>query len=146
MAKKPTDNLPVTATPAALLKAGTIGKKQTSLAVRRVLKRHHFNPISILIQQVFPQLEPAKQADVIMSLMSFMYPKLKAEETTPTKRRTTKIQVNTQVNVPPAQPQQQIPKKLTQKDYLALLAAAATSHDVTARHTTDNADNDRGDK
>jgi hypothetical protein len=80
-------------------------KKPVTFAVQRILKQNRFSPLSIFINQVFPNLEPKDQASSIFRLMEYIYPKVeRADSATGKARKGSKIQVNTQVNVPQASP------------------------------------------
>lgn len=64
--------------PNAGRKKGTPNK--ATLSLQQVLESHGVNPADKLLD-LLPQLEPAKQADVHLRLMEFIYPKRKALET-----------------------------------------------------------------
>lgn len=80
-------------------------KKPLTFAVNRILKKHKFSPLSILVGQVFPLLPPEKQADICLKLMAFLYPQVNRADADGRKRKGPGVQTNVQVNVPAQQPQ-----------------------------------------
>lgn len=144
--------LPQTKQPEPVQTAKAPTKKQISFAVKRVLKKNKFNPLTILINQVLPQCKPDKQADVILALLPYVYPKIKAEELVRRKRKPPMIQVNTQVNMPEQAAQapiQELPAKVvvaeaeeneletktlpvTQEDFLRLLEIASRKNESSS--------------
>lgn len=81
-------------------------KKQVTLAVSRILKKHKFSPLERLLLEVYPYLNPEKQADILLSVMGYMYPKIRSAEVGPKTKKRPLVQVNQQF-VSPSQPTEQ---------------------------------------
>lgn len=94
--KDPVKTALVVATETAVKKQ-TKKKQPVTFAVQRILKANKFSPLSIMINQVFPSLDTAKQADVLLKLMEYIY--IKPKEVQP-KRKGPGVQTNVQVNLP----------------------------------------------
>ena len=92
-------------------------KRPVTFAVSRILKRNKFSPLSIMINQIFPTLEPSKQADVLLKLMEYVYTKPRAEDK---KRKGPGIQTNVQVNLPTPQQQPEPTKQLEPSKTISL--------------------------
>ncbi len=75
-------------------------KRPLTFAVNRILKKHKFSPLSILVGQVFPLLPPEKQAEICLKLMVYIYPQISRMDADGRKRKSAGIQTNVQVNVP----------------------------------------------
>jgi len=71
--------------------------KPLTFAVKRILKRNRFSPLSILINQVFPLLPPDKKADALFKLLEYIYPKVNRLDADGKKKKSSLVQVNTQV-------------------------------------------------
>jgi hypothetical protein len=69
--------------------------KKLVLEVRKSLNKAKFSPVSILVNQVFPVLEPKEQARVCLELISYLFPKPTAAATTK-KSKVTKVTINNQ--------------------------------------------------
>lgn len=112
-------------------------KKPVNFAVTRILKRNKFSPISILLTQVYPQLPPEKQADVIFKLMDYLYPKMQREDASGRKRKGPGIQTNVQVNVPsnttPDENIKELPPAQPQFSLEELLAIAAPNQSSSTK-------------
>lgn len=92
--------------------------------LKGALKKLKFNPVTFLINSVYPQLEPEDQAKVLMKLIDHLYEKQVAK---PTGR---KIQNNINIGSNPALP---LPSKVVggpiqQTDLDSLIKIAASGH------------------
>jgi hypothetical protein len=79
-------------------------KKPVNYAVDRILKKYKFSPLSILINQVFPNLPPKEQATVLLRLLEYQHAKVRPEQQ---KRKGPAFQTNVQVNLQKQETQQQ---------------------------------------
>jgi len=93
-------------------------KRQLTVAFNRVLKRNKLVPLHMLINEVLPLLDPPKQADILMKLLDYQYPKISSQ------KKESRIQTNVQVNVP-AQKQQSEAAPAPQISLQDLLAIAS---------------------
>ena len=84
-------------TPAEATPPGTI--KRGSLGLKRALQKEKFNPVRQLLRYVYPNLPPEHQAKICMELISYCYPKFKAQEVA-TRTKAKSLQNNIQINLP----------------------------------------------
>jgi leucyl aminopeptidase len=97
---KPTaEEKPIQLATRAVQKYPVPASKKQAQAFNRVLKRHNFKPLEVLIHDVLPKMRNKDKAAILLKLLEYQYPKMNTviQEK---KKRTQKIQVNTQVNVP----------------------------------------------